>query len=1207
MKLIFLCCEHIFGEFKYLCNELNTQYSFFSSKELENEQSRSQIMNEIMENSEKYLTVILFSNFGMNKTLENFYLALPKSAVIIPIGSDAVLLNGATAKGEDIEKINRYTAFGGNENIKNALKYIINQIGEDKSVNYNEPVEIPFDGIYSFDNNEIYHDLETYFKQKGKNYPVYVGILSHRSAWIKQDLAAEKSISEKLNSMGIGTICVFSYGADNSINSRGFKEIFSECFSLNGNLIIDVLVNFQLFLLKAHKGEDIAKAGEREFSNLNIPIIHPLSHYFLTYKQWENSQNPLGEGTDTSINTAEMTGMIEPISVSVFENGKHIAIEDRINLLCRRIIRYLRLKNKNNSEKKIAIILHNSVCSGVEATIGKAFGLDSFQSVVDIMNNLLRHGYNVNDIPLTGEKLLETIQKHKAISDFRWTGINDIIESGGALYKMPLKEYTKYYNQLPENSRKYMEKTWGAPPGEAMVSGDDIIITGLSFGNISVMVQPKRGCYGAKCTGEVCKILHDPFCPPTHQYLATYRYIENIFDADAVIHVGTEGSLEYLPGKTNCLSQNCWPDIVLGALINLYIYNAGVTGESMIAKRRGKAVLLSHLPLALGIDETSRKIVDKIDSYFYSKELSNNQTEIIKTEIMDLLKDFSQSFEKASENFEEFITELRDKIKSSTFAAPVTDKHIFGKIPDEEKKINFITEIICADNQFSCLENMTDYDFNKFIKENIKLALSSKCENSLLKADVESLYEKLNQTFNEMENLMSALEGGYIKASECGMPDENGRKIIPTGRNLYNVATGKIPTKLAYSRGKEMAEKLLDAYIKDEGKYPEKIAMNMISTDITRTQGEQLSQVLYLLGVKPVWDKQERVVSLAVIPLEDLNRPRIDITVRISGVMRDTWGFAVDMMDTAVMMVAALNEPEQDNFIKKNISEDLENTEDRSKTIRIFGDPPGTYGSGMDLALKASAWNNEKDLAKYFISYSAFAYGNKLNGKKSVKEFIENAKKVDLTCDTSSDKRTDVLACGFGMGIQGGYRMIAKSYGKKTPKQYQSTNIKGQEIKMSSLSEHISKNVDETLLNPLWLDKIMTDGYDGAAEIMHRIQNLFETQCTNECLSDKLIDNVVDTYINNYEVRQWFSENNPYALEETARRMLELYTRKKWIPNEETLENLQNNYLLIEGDMESNVSGNDDLQGGTIEIITDDSVNTWKENLDEIEKFLNKQ
>jgi cobaltochelatase CobN len=436
------------------------------------------------------------------------------------------------------------------------------------------------------------------------------------------------------------------------------------------------------------------------------------------------------------------------------------------------------------------------------------------------------------------------------------------------------------------------------------------------------------------------------------------------------------------------------------------------------------------------------------------------------------------------------------------------------------------------------------------------------------------------------------------------MPDENGRNILPTGRNMFGMNIDKIPTPEAWERGKILAMELLENYQQEEGRLPEKIAINMISLDITRSRGEQLSQFLCFLGISPVWDDRERVAGLQVISLEELGRPRIDATVRITGVYRDTYPAAITMMDDAVLMTAGLDEKDEDNYILKHLRSYQEDPEEeeggRGGNIRIFGDPPGTYGAGLDLALLASAWKDEQDLIKYFIHASSHAYGRNLNGQRRVGAFIANARDIDASADNTASRRASGLDCNFSAQAQGGYRLIAKHLGGKSIRQYQSTSEPGKQILTESLAENLNRAAKETIFNPFWLENTRNRDYDGASEIMNVAQNIFSMQCLAECFSDELLDKLTDQIVNNEEFRAWFAKNNPYALEEIARRMLELKERGKWNPDAGTLEELQANYLLIEGDMESRVNNGEGIQAGSIDIITDADIDTWQQKIGDV-------
>ena len=867
------------------------------------------------------------------------------------------------------------------------------------------------------------------------------------------------------------------------------------------------------------------------------------------------------------------------------------------------------LRIKKNDDKKIAIVLHNSVCSGVEATVGQAFGMDAFESAVEILKRLKSDGYVVDPLPEDGKMLSDWLMERKAYSDFRWTSVEDIVQSKGSLYTMSLEEYLKFYEQLPKACRTYMEETWGTPPGEGMVLDGKIVITGLDLGNVRVMVQPKRGCHKAKCTGEVCKILHDPVCPPPHQYLATYRYIQECFHADACIHVGTDGSLEYLPGKVTGMSDHCWPDIVLGELPNFYLYHTGVPSEGILAKRRCYANIIDYFPVPYtGVSDQFSKLYMEIGAYFHDLSQKNGQEELWKNSIMDQIMKIPEAkriFER-EENPDQGIETLYHTILKASQGQKLNKKHVFGCVPDRAQREGFIEEVLMSEGAFP--EILDPVVRGARIRDEIKKALDKGQISEYPGDDILEMDADIRRCSFEMDSLCNALNGRYIPPGESGMPDENGRNILPTGRNFFAGEFDKIPTPKAYERGKELARLLLEEYRKEEGRLPEKVAMNMISLDISRSNGEQLSQILYLMGIEPVWDAKNRVRGLNVIAPEELGRPRIDVTVRITGVLRDSWPDAVALLDEAVMMAANLNEPDTINFVRKHmhrIQKDSVDVEEdgRTGTIRIFGDPPGTYGAGVDLALKASAWEKEEDLMKYF----AFAYGKDLQGEKKVQEFVNNVKDVDLSYDVTSSRRQDVTDCGFGSQVQGGLRLVAKYVGHKSIRQYQGVSEAGKKVRMGTLKQRYADAVETSLLNELWKENMMEQGYLGAADIMSKMQNLFMDQCVNENLDDSMLDQVVEAYINDTKMQNWFQENNPHAYEESARRFLELRQRGLWKGDEKVFEELKNSYLKIEGDMESKLAGLGEVQGGSVEIVNDQKVDTWKKQLEEINCMVARQ
>ena len=1151
-------------------SESNVELTQLIQDEIDDVKKLSEL-REAMEQKEK--TVVVYNCHGKCHNLPEWLKNLPEQVVRIPVGSEALLLNCQNVSGDMVEVINRYLLYGGDDNLSHAEIFLRKvYFGECMEEEVPAPIELAFDGIIENDSEKVYGSLQEYLASQSRQYEKYVGMLVHRHYWIRNDLESFWILKKHLEERGIGVVCVFSNGNSNCKNFNQITEIY---FSKNGKLFISALVMAQMLPIMPKDGRSIAEQSVIEFEKLGIPVFHPVQSYYLTEEEWTKKIHPMTEELSNGYIIPEMSGMTEPVLISTREkeSNRTVALPEQIQWLAGRIQSWLNLQSKDNAEKKVVLMLHNAVCNGVEATIGKAYGLDAMESAIQVMRRLAQEGYQVEDIPENGKKLLKLIQEKKAFSDFRWTAVEDIVESGGCLYRMGKSEYERYFSELSPNLQEYMNETWGPFPGEGMVLGNDIIITGLKFGNVLLMIQPKRGCYGAKCTGEVCKILHDPLCPPTHQYFASYRYLQHVFQADACVDIGTEGSLEFLPGKVNALAKDCWPRIVLDNMPLVYLYHAGVPGEGTTAKRRAHALAVTYLPSAMsGLNQKEKMLLKKVEEYTKAIEQDNGQEQILETEIRGLIDEIPVAARilANADDFRQGMRELSDAAATMERAAKGNVNHVFGINPNEEEKENYAAEA-------------KDYDAEEIC--------------ALLDMTAEA----------ELRGVISALNGAYIPASECGMPDDNGKAILPTGRNFYGMKDKDFPGKAPYQRGIELANQLLETYQKDEGAYPQKIALNMISLDITRTGGEQLSEFLYLLGVRPVWDAKERVTGFEVIPVEELGRPRIDVTVRISGVLRDTWPMAVKIMDEAVLLVSSLEEAPEDNFVRKHMLEYQETYGDnleREKTIRIFGDPPGGYGAGVDLALKASAWKDEKDLAKYFIQSSSFAYGKELDGEKKIREFTDNMKKVNVVSDIVQSKRNDLLSCGFSLNVQGGMALATKYLGGKKVRHYHATSEKDKPVQTETLAAVLERTIEETLLNPFWQEKEKQNEYDGASEIMAHIQHVFEAQCLMECVDDKTLDRLTESYVNDESMREWLLSYNPYAAEEIARRMLELVQRNKWNPDEEVLEKLKNTYLEIEDDMEDGLESKGDIQAGTIEIVSHTDLESWQKKMNEVEKWM---
>lgn len=1201
---------------------------------------REKTLEYIKENA----NALMIGNITADEDINNFFKELKNDVndiPIIPIGTE-ILENGLfNIDAEDATKIIRYFTFGGLKNITNSLYYIgYKYLKIDDCEKYiSEPEFVPFDGIFHRDTEKVFNSFESYAKWYLKDKEVekhrWVGILTHRHNWNSGNIEVEKTLIKYFEALGLKVVPVFSYAsAEESAGIKDFSGIISEFFSVDGKLIIDGLVNLQMIAAVSNsKSGNIFEQAVAFFKEMDVPVFRPLISHMQDKETWSNNISGLLNEIAWSFTTPEMIGVIEPIIIGCRgKSGKYEPIDERVDRFTKRVWKWIDLKNTENNKKRLALVIHNAPCAGVEATIGLGAGMDVFESVLRILKELKTEGYYIENMPESSEKLHEMIMERKAYHDFRWTCVEDIVKSGGAIYQMPLKEYMEFYKYIDEDVLKKIEDTWGEPPGAGMVYDNNFIITGVEFGNITVMVQPKRGCYGAKCTGEVCKMLHDTECPPPHQYIATYKYIERVMKANAVIHVGTGGSLEYLPGKTNALSNKCYPDIVLGTIPNVYVYNAGIGGEGIVTKRRNSAVIIDYLPACMSIDMENSKTVNLILNYIEAYTLNSRQRDILKQELDVKINNIKGAEEivNSEDSFIDGVIKLKDYLVQSINNSKMEKLHVLGQVPSIKENASYIKEYL-DNNSKSAAEIRkkfgNEYLYNTTIMELIALIITegnmirpknSDIEKELLdelKFEVIDVFEKLLLVEGEMINLKKVLKGGFIEPGLSGIPSESLETILPTGRNFYLMDCEKIPTREAYGVGCKLAEELIEKYLREEGKYPEKVAMSMISTDISMSKGEQLSQILYLMGITPVWESTGKVSGIEVIPLEKLMRPRIDVTVRISGILRDAYPDAVSLIDKAAVSASSLEESVESNYIKKNTLEtarvlkELGRTEDieRRSTIRVFGDRPGTYGIGVDLALKASAWKNEKDIAKIFVYFSSYAYGENLNGCKAKHEFVENVKSSDVSYEITNTNRYDLLTSSFSASVHGGFGVMKRVLSGKEMKQYHGSTENKNNLRVVSTKEEIEKTLNETLFNPLWKENFKEKGYVGASEFMKKIQNIFSWQCLSRNIDDKNIDKLVDIYTNDEKMFEWFNKYNKYAAEEISRRFLELHERKRWNPNKDILDKLRKNYAKIEGDMEEMLeNSSSEIQGGTIEVLNQEDIESWKDKLKEVDDIFDK-
>ncbi|WP_456372600.1 cobaltochelatase subunit CobN [Methanocaldococcus sp.] len=1185
MKILFYMWGSYCSILKKALDELkkegyNIEYKIYSN--------RNPIDNKFLEDVKNSDLVFIYKTSSDDIDLEKIK---KLNENIIIVSQDPSFWNS-----EKSAKCYLFTTYGGLDNFKNMILYLM---GEDKEV-----IKKPFQGIYY--KGKIYEELDEFLDDVNFDKKYTVGVLFSRHYLVNDDMDVINKLLNKLEEE-FNVIPVFSYGAKcEELNALGGGESILKYFFKDDKPLIDALINLLSFPLGTVKdGGNLNKiSGVDILKKLDIPVFHPIMSYYKSYEDWKNDSQGLSADIGWTVALPEFEGVIEPIIIGTTENEngfeKKFGIEERIEKVVKRIKRWIKLKYKPKKDRKVIFVLHNNACASVEATIGSAAHLDSLQSVVNIMKKLKEEGYHVENIPESGEDLSKLILQKKAISEFRWTTVEEIISKGGYLYLMDEEEYYEYFNKLPKNVKNKILETWGDLNGKDIPAGmiykvdgkNKIVITGLKFGNIYVCVQPKRGCAGARCDGRVCKILHDPYCPPTHQYIATYKYFNDI--GDIIIHVGTHGTLEFLPGKNVGLSNECFPDICIGDIPHLYIYNSDNPPEGSIAKRRSYATIVDHLQTVM-VDAFSEEL-ETLNSYIeeYLKEMDTSRKhqlehliieEVKKTNLVKI-KEKIKKIEKEGkihENFKELFDEIRDTLEMIKNSKCNDGMHIFGELPEGDRRVEFIKSIL-------------EYEYKeKDLKKKIENVLNGKSiENKKLEEIIKEINERIEKT-DEIKSLLRGIDTRYIEPGASGLISRGNYDILPTGRNFYTLDPYRVPTKSAYKVGILLAEKLIERYLEDEGKYPENIALYWMASDIMWADGECMGMILHLLGVKPIY-KGGKVVDLEIIPLDELKRPRIDVTIRVSGIIRDMFPNCIELIDEAIMKVSKLDEPINMNFVKKHVIEGLNNKLSfREATFRIFCSPPGTYGNGVKYAVYASAWENDEDLKDVFVYWNSYAYGKNVYGKKSTEIFKSLLKTVDLTFNKVVTDEYDLLGCCCYFGTHGGLTNAARVLRNKKIKAYYGDTRNSKNVAIRTLKEEIERVTLTKLLNPKWIEGMKKHGYKGAGDIAKRIGRVYGWSATTKEVDSWVFDEIFNTFVKDEKNRKFFEKHNIYALEEISRRLLEAYQRGLWKTKRENIEELKKIYLNIEGNIEE--SYNDDYgeyQGGIITIDT-----SWKVKINE--------
>jgi cobaltochelatase CobN len=888
--------------------------------------------------------------------------------------------------------------------------------------------------------------------------------------------------------------------------------------------------------------------------------------------------------------------------------------------------RLARLGHVPNRRKKVALLLSNYPTK--HSRVGNAVGLDTPASAVRLLREMEKAGYGVDGAPEEGDALIH------ALINAGGHDLEFLTEEQlkGAVGRLDSRRYAEWFARLPEKLREDVKEHWGSPPGELYVDGGGIVVAGLSFGNVFVGIQPPRG-FGENPIAvyhdpDLPPTHHylaaywwiiEEFGADTIIHLGKHGTLEWL--------PGKSLGL-----SSSCAPDAALKDV---PLFYPFVVNDPGEGTQAKRRAHATVVdhLIPPMTRAETYDDLAR-LEQLLDEYYQVETLDPSKLPAIRARIWETLRDAELhrdlGVEEQPEEFGDFLNQV-DGYLCEIKDLPIRGGlHVLGEAPEGEPLRHIVAAILrlgagevpglrravgaayglderfLSENGGARVEapkelatrfpgpSVTASDLLDRLDEASQALLFAMEECSWAAGDAEKVCEevlgvadagvalslrfaagevvpRLMRTSEEMENLLGGLSGGYVPAGPSGSPTRGLVNVLPTGRNFYSVDPKALPSRLSWEVGQGLADDLLRRHLDEEGRYPETVGIVVWGTAAMRTQGDDVAEILALMGVRPVWNEESlRVTGLEVIPLEELGRSRIDVTVRISGFFRDAFPNLISLIDDAVRTVASLDEPDDMNFIKKHAEEERgSGADERRSTTRIFGSKPGAYGAGLLPLIDARNWRDDEDLAEVYAVWGGYAYGKDLNGVEVREALAANLKRTEVAVKNVDNREHDLFDSDDYFQYHGGMIAAIRTLTGRNPKGYVGDSADPSRVRTRTLSEEARRVFRSRVANPRWIEAMQRHGYKGAFELSATVDYLFGYDATAGVVEDWMYRDVTHKYVLDEEVRTFMQESNPWALRAISERLLEAAERGLWSePDPEDLDALKVAYLENEGMLE---------------------------------------
>lgn len=1104
---------------------------------------------------------------------------------------DAELLRLSTVTEDAWSRLWQYGVHGGVDNAEQSLCYAATLIGVE--ADWRAPKPLLRAGLYWPGADTP--DLDSVRSHWRDGAPVAV-IVFYRALVQAANLGPVDALIDGLRGQGMNPLPIFAASLKDPVAAALISDLLAQAPP-------DIILNATGFAVSA-PGAPRAASPFDDTDAMVLQVVFSGANR----DAWADGTRGLG-ARDIAMNVAlpEVDGRVLTRAVSFKGRARRdaatevdvVAYEpesDRIDFVCALTARWARLRRTAVQDRRVCLVLANY--PNKDARIGNGVGLDTPAATVTVLQALRDAGYDVGDIPQDGDALIRLLIDGPT---------NDHAKGNGAraTETLSLDDYRAAFSEMAETAQRKMDKRWATPESDPFVRDDQTFgLPVTRFGNVCVAVQPARG-YNI----DPVKTYHDPDLAPPHGYAAFYGWLRHSFDAHAVVHMGKHGNLEWLPGKALALSADCFPEAIFGPMPHLYPFIVNDPGEGTQAKRRTSAVIIDHLTPPLTRAESYgplRDLEHLVDEYFEASGVDPRRCRVLRDDILSLaaatglgvdcgiVEDDGDDDQLSK--LDNYLCELKEmQIRDGL--------HIFGRSPTGRLLTDLLVALVRVPRGDGKGENASlhralaadlELDFDPLDCE-LGTPWAGRRPGALLgdapwrtngdtverledlaarlisgddKPDpawqnacavLDSMATTVRPAVEacgdaEINGLLTGLDGRFVEPGPSGAPTRGRPDVLPTGRNFYSVDTRTVPTPAAWTLGWKSAQMLVDRHAQEHGDWPKALGLTAWGTANMRTGGDDIAQCLALMGVRPTWDAaSRRVTGFEVLPVSVLGRPRVDVTLRVSGFFRDAFPGLIDLVDAAARAVAALDEPDSDNPMAARVREDAarltaSGLDPQAASFRVFGSMPGAYGAGLQALIDEKGWDTDADLSRAYVAWGGYAYGAGRDGTAAHGTFETRLAALDAVVQNQDNREHDVLDSDDYYQFQGGMTAAVRTLSGEQPAIYHNDHSRPESPKIRTLQEEIARVVRARVVNPKWIAGVMRHGYKGAFEMAATVDYLFAFAATARVVADHHFDAVFQAYLDDPAVVDFLKTHNPAALTDMAERLLEAQDRSLWTP-----------------------------------------------------------